>query len=957
MNAATVFDKKLNNKGGNTIVRAQLRQLINLGARAMASNPQTETVDGERNKVLLHDGKGATFAGRNARLSDGGKASNAFLGTLMARIRVGEDWKGRLGGFQGVSKPLHERFIRGSASCASFAETGKGPSRPEPAGEHRLGALEGSVLGNERLQAAGASVRPLRVSDDASVKRTERHWHVVSVGGGPRASTQVSAEIDFMLRHKEDFERIMKLGGQYDVRTTVIEQQSRDRLGQGRAWTKENQGTVNTGAEDGYKSRLSELYRDQRKGIEAALADKPVAAAMFAKAYSDSSDGNPLTHRGATTRALLGKEENEHLEELVSLTQTDPLLKEIYHLDLLTETKAAGIDLAHPQTPSVLVQDRDGNERVIEADTVRLNTGTTTASPLKASQAGVAEHAYIGPMYADGLRKTLEEKGLLDDAGKLKAGTSVLTGGSGLSLYDQLLSLDSFMNLTVQDPSSPVGYRITEEAKEKYQGAILATSRTVGKWIPPRHSHTPEWTQATEPMAGAKEQHALFLHNQGEEVFKSWEDIMVGSIAAATGRTPKQVRGEGLETANLIKLQHQETEAHAAAPKDDPHKASQTLFGAKRQASLGSILGFGMERDVGRMLEEMDEAAPLTYRGRGGYLIHRAQIKAITEPGTPVGEDNEKLMNVYRDRMMDVTASPYQVHDLVHQLMEAGILKYTQGSYGQIAATGAEKDADKPLSFTDDAGNVTKHDLFLVSPTFQRSRNPAEASLKDQVDSAGERAKGSWQVGPHRRVWTNRKELSHLEDNGLTGKGMAVLNEAGRRTTIGAFAVDVNNRESAVQLAPGLAYRRFSQQHLAAAGERNPAEVVDALYEECLPTDVEYREEAEKFRDVYHETMERAAFLKVIEGVENDDPNHYEELYAKGRTAEGRELAGGAAYLREKARIPPFSPANMREYFGRFVDAPEHIHQRVYMRALDLATHRLASEQAQSQVGMQSDHG
>lgn len=222
---------------------------------------------------------------------------------------------------------------------------------------------------------------------------------------------------------------------------------------------------MNTGAEQGYQSRLSSLYRDRREGIEAALADKPVAAAMFAKAYSDSPDGKPLTHRGATTRALLGEEENEHLEQMASLAETNPLLKKIYRLDLRTETKATGIDLSRPQTPSVSIKDRDGNERVIEADTVRLNTGTTTASPLKASQADVAEHAYIGPMYADGLRQTLEGKGLLDDAGKLKAGTSVLTGGSGLSLYDQLQSLDSFMDLTVQDPSSPVGYRITEAAR------------------------------------------------------------------------------------------------------------------------------------------------------------------------------------------------------------------------------------------------------------------------------------------------------------------------------------------------------------------------------------------------------------------------------------------------------------------------------------------------------------
>lgn len=456
-------------------MRLGLKRLLSQSPRVLASHAQPESVDGEKKETPLERRDAPGLAGRNIRRgddADGGGASNAFLRSFMARVRHGGYGAGRFGGGPPEGKaPLRERAVRQRDDRDKLAQTGEAGSAPASAGRRPSGgAYDLSLSGSATSPTVTASAPRSGVPGDASVGRTGRPWHVVSVGGGPRASTQVAAEIDFMLKHKADFERVIALGGQYDIRTTVIEQQARDRLGQGKAWTEENEGTVNTGAEQGYVSRLSHLYHEHRESIEAALADKPVAAALFARAYSDSLDGKPLTHRGATTRALLGKEENEHLEAMVALAEADPLLKDIYHLELLTDTKATGVDLSRPDKPSVAIEDGAGKTSSVGADTVRLNTGTTTASPLREHQQGVAKHSYIGPMYAAGLRQTLDEKGLLDNTGKLVPGARVLTGGSGLSLYDQLLSLDAFMDLTVQDQSSPFGYRISEEAKENTKG-------------------------------------------------------------------------------------------------------------------------------------------------------------------------------------------------------------------------------------------------------------------------------------------------------------------------------------------------------------------------------------------------------------------------------------------------------------------------------------------------------
>ena len=251
--------------------------------------------------------------------------------------------------------------------------------------------------------------------------------------------------------------------------------------------------------------------------------------------------------------------------------------------------------------------------------------------------------------------------------------------------------------------------------------------------------------------------------------------------------------------------------------------------------------------------------------------------------------------------------------------------------------------------FTDKQSETTEHDLFLVSPTFQRATDPVVQSLAGKVDPVHPEAPDYGKVGPHRMLQKEGAPV-HIEDYSLTGRGVQV-----GRSTLGMFAQDVSNRESAVTIAPGLTYRRFAQAAMDAAGYDNPVAVVDELYDKQLPSEAEYAEEVQKFEPRYYEGMRIARYLEIIEDEAGDNPDKYLELYNKGRTEEGRLETGGTKYKEaiklikaeqgqpsetEKG-IPEYEPQSRDDYFKRYVDTPDAIHEMVYTKASLMAAHRL----------------
>ena len=245
------------------------------------------------------------------------------------------------------------------------------------------------------------------------------------------------------------------------------------------------------------------------------------------------------------------------------------------------------------------------------------------------------------------------------------------------------------------------------------------------------------------------------------------------------------------------------------------------------------------------------------------------------------------------------------------------------------------------LAFEDAGGDRTLHDFFLVSPTFRLGANPAETSLAGHVFPVSPELPYVARLGGNRMLLGQDGAPLNIESFGLGARG------ARRRdgSHVGNYANDVNNRESAIQVAPGVAYRRLAEQHLAAAGRVDPVGDVEAMYRDLLPEEVTYNAEVAGFRQDFEAAMHKAAYLSAIEEMAGGDPGEFARLYRLGAGEAGRIVNGGAAYrakLAEAVQAGEYSPAARDAYFARFVDAPDHIHEQVYARAFREARESIA---------------
>lgn len=830
-----------------------------------------------------------------------------------------------------------------------------------------------SLRAPKRRRSEGSSDASTALAKRSKSGRTSkpapRGNRLISVGGGPRATAAFQAEVDTIRKFFEHFQHIESRGGRYDIHTVIVERRDEQAIGRGNAWgTGQGHGTVNTGPEGGqglldYASRLSAYVEKNADRLRGEAGGHPVLEALLEA---------PLDRR-VLTRAEQGREELERFQRTCEEIKTGmPFVR----LDVLTNTSVDSIDIRDPDRPKVVLRDaRSGEPRgEMSADTVRLNTGTTLQSPI--TDPAVIPHAFVQAMDPQALKHFLESKQLLDDAGQLKPGVKLALGGTGLSAYDALLALQDVMPVFVRD-GGPLGYRVDDEAARKYAGAITFISNTPGKWVPPRHAHDPAWRQQTDPLGSIEEQHALFLHQQGEEVFKSWALLVDASIAIAHGVLPDEVRRPGMSTPQLLKAQQAASHTRAAklleakglqgdAKRRVLDEATQTLDGACRQADLATILGLGMERDPGAAVRRMETLAPSTFAGRSGYLVHRAQLKGISEPQTPVAKDNAALLKRFETMMAHITASPMQVHAAAGLLFDAGIARYLAGSYAEFrAGSGAS-----PLSFRAADETQAGFDAVIVSPVFSRTAESALGSLGGQVLPADEDLPSLGQVAANRKVLDRRGRPTSVEDYSLNGKGAA---PPGSRSKVNVFATDVNNRESAVDVTPGLALRRMAQAHLAAAGFDDPLGEVERLYLAHLPAEKDHGDEVARFAPHFDRAMNKAVLVDVARQGVDGDAQVFKSLADSAATRSGSSVKMRAAlfdapfradvrkdptvdpqelrrhrvlsrhYADALAQKPVFDPAGRLPYHQRFVDMPFDVHQKVYQAAYEMAVDRLSA--------------
>ncbi|RJF96811.1 hypothetical protein D3870_20720 [Noviherbaspirillum cavernae] len=805
--------------------------------------------------------------------------------------------------------------------------------------------------------------------------------------------------MELLRSHKQDFLELQALGAEYDIQTTIIERKGADYVARGNAWgPDQGEGTVNTTPEaaQNHKPRLQEFYKQERSELQAKYDEKnPIAGSTLASAFQqpDGTEEAPNVTRAAITRQDQGREELDNFKKMHGEIQNE---FPFYKLRVITDTSVDKIDLSAPNHPQVLAKPvaSGGAARRLMANALVLNTGTTVQNPI--SDPNVRKHTFSAPMDQTAVSEFLKNKGLLDDEGQLKEGVKLAVGGTGLSLYDQLITLQPSMKLMERDESSPFGYKLTDSAKEKYQGALTVISNTPGKWIPPRHANNAQWTQEKAALTTPEELHAMLLHKDGCEIYDASFKLAIASVANTLGITPKQVTQSGLTTKELLLAQGASTEQHVAKLAEASHlegeareqalkEATWTLEGARRQAFLSTMLGLGMTSDIPKTIQRMEELAPHTFKGRSGYLIERAQPAGVTSPETAAHESNREQMNALTVATNDITASPWRVHELGVMLMEAGIIKYESGSYNNLKAD----ENDQQLSFTPhgEGAEVKQFDAFIVSPTFNRKAEPALQSLTGQVKPIDPSIPDLPDVTSNRMLLSPNGKPVNVQDYGYNGTGDA---HPKTKSKIGLKAYDVNNRDSAYDVSPGLALRRMARAHLNAAGlNLGSDEIIESFYRRhAHVTDKSYSEETAKFKEHFTNAMDKAAFVNAVENAVEQIPAPLRELKGNifstsieefSHTQAGREKAiivgrtenpqslkdltpeefvaarrqrlfaeamddFDATRGTDRGNLPKFEPASKESYFKRYIDYPMHVHEAVYQEALKHATGFLQSK-------------
>lgn len=816
----------------------------------------------------------------------------------------------------------------------------------------------------------------------------ENH-HLLLVGGGPRSIIQVKTEIGFMLLYKSHFQELMQVGARYRIKTTVVEKQRK--VGLGASFSGNQTGMANTGIESNisfplplestgeevdaikgmlsYKQRYEERFGQDPEAYynELKISNLP-GAVMFRRSLGPMSatPSGKLDQSGSfLMRKTIGEEEYEHFTKVRRLAQGQiPFYKLIVKHSSLLE----GISANDRTMPIASIRNFEMDHlQLIQADQIRLNTGTTLKNPV--SDSGVRDRTFCQPMNAVDMRRFFSQRGMLGGDGKIVPGVKILCGGLSLSALDQISALDGIMNLFEQDDSNLLGYRVTERAKHLYQNAITFVSRTPGKACVPRHSYSLEWQQDTPVIGTTKHLHALFLHENGEQVFQLWIDFLKASIARASNCTPDEL-DKVSSIAGLLSSKFEETrwfldcrrkaglaemQGDMAAKERLLRESTQTLSGAWRQAALSVVLGFGPESDVEHATTEMERLAPITFKGRQAMLMHRAQMHSITHPRTAFKASNKDLVSNWRKLMTYVTASPVEIHSMFHLLLESGIANCVSASYSEIScdATG------RSLHLSGQEYNA-----FVVSPVFERSLDNAVNSLTGQVRPIHPNQPSYGEVGKFRRFISQEGKPVAVEDNGLGGAGFHLKEGDGKGSLVGAFSPDINNRASAASTAASFAMRRMAMSHLKAAGIKSPNSVLDAIYERQKPDERLYEAEVWSFKKYFDEAYEMWAYLETIKTVAGSDADKFRKLYDAGVSGEGRKTEvlklsstdsldaqeAAMGYIANVGATPKFNPAGRDEYLSRFVDTTADEDVAAYEEAFKLAKQHLTGRW-QNRVG------
>ena len=93
---------------------------------------------------------------------------------------------------------------------------------------------------------------------------------------------------------------------------------------------------------------------------------------------------------------------------------------------------------------------------------------------------------------------------------------------------------------------------------------------------------------------------------------------------------------------------------------------------------------------------------------------------------------------------------------------------------------------------------------------------------------------------------------------------------------------------SEVDNTPGYIYLRFAAEHLDAAGFEDTLNIVNALYQQCLPNEEEYQAEIAILEEYYFSAREKALYFEIIAELSGNDEKKYAQLYGRRQDKRGQ---------------------------------------------------------------------
>ncbi|EIW79863.1 hypothetical protein CONPUDRAFT_155259 [Coniophora puteana RWD-64-598 SS2] len=754
-------------------------------------------------------------------------------------------------------------------------------------------------------------------------------------------------------------ENLKKIG--LNLKFDVFEMQSEANVGTGNAFQVDFDAAMNTGIPGRVPSVIWDKIPSEYQYIVPAAGD---LASFAAEALASTADMHreelrnrnlvaydlfvKSLHGGktvdvstpCTTRGKVGDIQHDSIQKVLKFVEDNvPEIKIEFHYS----HTVVDADFSTPTKPKLIVRkDGGGGDGIheYEFDFVHFAHGTTWKDPV--SNPGVVQNAFSGTPNSASVRRFLSDKGLLSgDKIRSDAQPSLCITVMSLSAYDFIPIILRYTNMICFSHSKNC-YEIDSVAAEQYQGLFTFISRTRGKTAPPRHHFSHQWPGRKLSHNGTfvdtNQVHAMFLKKDFDWLSFS-RPLLYHGVAYERHTTPRKINilDCKMTTAARTAAYHAQTALHRIG--------EVTEIGLIRAGYHAIFEGFGFENNPDDAHAKFVDRAPLSRKGREGWLVRRSALFDVTHPDFVKDQSNREFFRNVEELILSFSASPVAVQDLISQLFSLGVATHVVGECSDIEYDNEHQKI--ALNITLDGGGIKRRhfDAMFASKTITSHADILLQAIKSKAMEAtelkGAEAKvklfseGVLEYAKGRFLQTVDRTLIHATDAGLGGHG-----DDAKGYRVGMQWTDTHDLASSANWAATASRTLVLLSAMKADGmkagyDSSPVQDLMKIYEDSLPTDKAFEEEAASFEQDWLELVKKKGFLDTCEHFAKDADDycdlagnafdHDSRQKCLSRLAERHHshciLEGVYAYdLKRRNEAGVYNPVNKKQFFRRFVD-------------------------------------